>query len=130
MSGSQDHGAYANRGDLGLRVRQAHSDGCPSVKEAKQVSGLGRELQLWPCHSTMMPCFCGVLGFFHKLSSLWSSLLLSSQGVFSQPTAVPDTKILAPCAPMPNRNKRQRFVRREERDDFTLLQGTGQNTAG
>ena len=38
--------------------------------------------------STMTPCFYSVLGFFCKLSWLWSSLLLSLQAVSSQPTAV------------------------------------------
>ena len=40
-------------------------------------------------HSTRMPCFCGVPGFFCRHSPLWSSLLLSLQAVFSQPIAVP-----------------------------------------
>ena len=40
-------------------------------------------------NSTMTLCFYGVPGFFHKLSQSWSSLLLSLQAVFSQPTAVP-----------------------------------------
>ena len=39
-------------------------------------------------HSTMTSCLCGVLGFFHKRSWFWRSLLLSLQAVFSQPTAL------------------------------------------
>ena len=46
-------------------------------------------------HSAMTPCFYGVPGFFQRLSRLWSSLLLSLQAVFSQPTAVPS---LGPCS--------------------------------
>ena len=41
------------------------------------------------CHSTVMPCPYDTLGFFQKLSHLWSSLFLFLQAVFSKPTAVP-----------------------------------------
>lgn len=55
-----------------MRVRQAHSDGCPSVKEAKQVSGLGRELQLWPCplHATQQRCLASVVSLFFSTNFL------------------------------------------------------------
>ena len=39
--------------------------------------------------STMTFCFYGVPDFFCRLSWMWSSLLLSLQAVFSQPTSVP-----------------------------------------
>ena len=45
--------------------------------------------------SAMTHCFYRVLGFFCKLSQLWSSLVLSFQAVFSQPTAIPS---LGPCS--------------------------------
>ena len=47
------------------------------------------------CHSAMVSCYYGVPGFFCRLFQLWSSLLLSLQAVFSQPTAVPS---LGPCS--------------------------------
>ena len=46
------------------------------------------------CHSTMTSCLHGVPDFC-KFSRLWSSLLLSLQTVFLQPTAVPS---LGPCS--------------------------------
>ena len=78
--------------------------------EAKKLEGGERGCNGGPPfvhHSTMMPCFYGVPGFFCKLSWLWSSLFLSLQAVFSQPTAVPalgppsKPHFLAPSSPLP-----------------------------
>ena len=55
------------------------------------------------CHSTVVLCFCGDLGFLHKHSWLWSSSLPSPQAVSSQPTAVTSLGLLSkPHVPAPS----------------------------
>lgn len=46
-------------------------------------------------HSTTVPCVYGSMGFFHKLSQLWSSLLPSLQAVYLQPTVFPSLGLLS-----------------------------------
>ena len=76
-------------------------------------------------HSTMAPCFCGGLGFFHKLSQLWSSLILSLQAVSSQPTAVPSLGLLSkPCFPAPSLSLHQ-----ETHDSGLGVQACGKDRA-
>ena len=74
MGSTQDPRAYTGRGDLDLRGGQACLDGCSSQfpQRPKLVGGEGVAMAALPlaCHSTMEPCFYGVLGFSHKLSQL------------------------------------------------------------
>ena len=68
MDGAQDPRAYTVGVGLGFRSRPAGSEGCPlGAWEAegeveKWVVMVGLPLAY---HSTMMPNFYGVLGFFH-----------------------------------------------------------------
>ena len=72
------------------RVSRLRCEPLPVPMEAKEGSWrLGKVALSLACHWTMMSCFYGISDFFHRLSWLWSSLLLSLQAVFSQPTAVP-----------------------------------------
>ena len=113
MGSAQDPRVYAGGGGLGLRGGWACSGGSPSQcpQRLKPTGGEGVAMAAPPLvhHWTIMPCFYGGLGVFHKLSWLWSSLLLSLQAVFSQPTAVPS---VGPCsklhflAPAPLHNRR------------------------
>ena len=95
------------RGGLGLRCRPACSDGCPStacrVRGGRVGNGIAMVAPPLVHHSTVVPCFYGGLGFFHKHSWLWISLLPSLQAVSSQPTAVPSLGPLSkPRFPAPS----------------------------
>ena len=86
MGSAQDTGADMGRGGLGLRSRQialtrAHRG--QSQRLGKRITTMAL---LLVHHSSMMPCFYSVPGFFCKLSQSWSFLLLFLQAVFfSQP---------------------------------------------
>ena len=92
MDASQGLRVYAGRWGLSLSSGQAWWVPFPGPEEAK-AGWWGRGLQWlsppFACHSAMISSFYGVLGFSHKPSWLWSSLLPSLQAIFQQPTGVP-----------------------------------------
>ena len=77
MGGVQDPRAYVGGGGLGLKGGQVCSYGCLSqcLQRLKLVGWEGgcNGGPTLAHHSTMMPSFYGVPGFFLKLSHLWSS---------------------------------------------------------
>lgn len=84
MGSAQDTGADMGRGGLGFRSGQialtrAHRG--QSQRVGKRITTMGL---LLVHHSSMMPCFYSVPGFFCKPSQFWSFLLLFLQAVFSQ----------------------------------------------
>ena len=72
MGGTQDPGAAMGKGGFGLRDRQAYSDGHPpsAHRDQSQWKGMGATIAALPLvhHSSVMLCFCDVLGIFCKLS--------------------------------------------------------------
>ena len=91
--GAQASGAHAGGGDPSPRGGWACSDGSPSQYPQRLMKPAGGERG---CNGGYTPCtplkndtlLLRCPGFFRRLSQLWSSLFLSLQSVFSQPTAV------------------------------------------
>ena len=74
--------------------KSPRSDAILEPREAEEARGCGRCPPI-AFHSAMVPGFHGTPGFFCKLPHLRSSLLLSLQAPFSQPTAGPSQ---GPCS--------------------------------
>lgn len=105
--------------------KSPQSDAILEPREAEEARGCGRCPPI-AFHSAVVPGFHGTPGFFCKLPHLRSSLLLSLQAPFSQPTAGPSqgpcSKALFPA--------RSRPPRQEARNSAWGAQGCRTGQAG